>query len=129
MIARDLMAKALQAIISARALRDLGDADGSCNRAYYAMFDGVRAVLLTTGSEVLSVKTHRGVHALFHDRIVRTGQVSEEVGRFLRRAEALRYDADYSGETVSLEIARDMISQAEIFVTAMQSLLDAESQS
>jgi uncharacterized protein (UPF0332 family) len=122
------MAKATQAIASARALYDLGDADGSCNRAYYAMFDSVRAVLLATGSEVLSVKTHRGVHARFHDRFVRSGRVSEEVGRFLRRAEALRYDADYSGETVSLEITREMVSQAEIFVAAMIHLVGEQPQ-
>ena len=35
----DLMAKAVRAAESARVLLDRGDADGSCNRAYYAMFE------------------------------------------------------------------------------------------
>ncbi|OIQ93998.1 hypothetical protein GALL_240040 [mine drainage metagenome] len=39
----DLMAKAAQAVESARALLARGDADGACNRAYYAMFDAARA--------------------------------------------------------------------------------------
>ena len=39
----DLMAKAAQAAESARMLLTSGDADGACNRAYYAMFDAARA--------------------------------------------------------------------------------------
>ncbi|MDR1661341.1 MAG: HEPN domain-containing protein [Azoarcus sp.] len=41
-----MMAKAVQALASAKALLDTGDADDACNRAYYAMFDAARAVLL-----------------------------------------------------------------------------------
>ena len=33
----DLMAKAAQAVTSAKMLLDAGDADGACNKAYYAM--------------------------------------------------------------------------------------------
>ncbi|WP_204848259.1 HEPN domain-containing protein [Rhodopila globiformis] len=43
------MAKAARAAESARALLDRGDADGACNRAYYAMFDAARAALLAVG--------------------------------------------------------------------------------
>lgn len=35
-----------------------GDADGACNRAYYAMFDAAYAVLLANGYKV--GKTHTG---------------------------------------------------------------------
>lgn len=47
-----LTAKAERACLSARALLDLGDVDGACNRAYYAMFDAARAALLASGSPV-----------------------------------------------------------------------------
>jgi uncharacterized protein (UPF0332 family) len=47
--ANDLMAKAVRAALSAL---DMGDADGACNRAYYAMFDAARAALLVSGAEV-----------------------------------------------------------------------------
>ncbi len=43
MNATELMAKANQALASAKLLLDTGDADGACNRAYYAMFDAARA--------------------------------------------------------------------------------------
>jgi len=40
--AQDLLAKAIRAAASAKMLLDAGDADGACNRAYYAMFDAGR---------------------------------------------------------------------------------------
>jgi len=39
MTARELMAKAERAAASAKLLLEAGDADGACNRAYYAMVD------------------------------------------------------------------------------------------
>ena len=62
MKAQDLMAKAVQAAISAKVLLDTGDADGACNRAYYAMFDAARAALLASGALVdLDIgRTHSG---------------------------------------------------------------------
>lgn len=49
-----LMAKADRACASARALLVLGDVDGACNRAYYAMFDAARAALLASDAPVRS---------------------------------------------------------------------------
>lgn len=43
-----LMIKAENALASAKLLSDAGDVDGACNRAYYAMFDAAKAVLLAT---------------------------------------------------------------------------------
>ncbi len=59
MKAEGLMKKAGQAAASAKLLLDSGDADGACNRAYYAVFDAARAALLVTGHDV--GKTHKGV--------------------------------------------------------------------
>ena len=46
--AASLMAKAAQAVASARVLLETNDADGATNRAYYAMFDAAQAALLTS---------------------------------------------------------------------------------
>ena len=40
------MEKADRALTSARALLEMNDGDGACNRAYYAMFDAAHAALL-----------------------------------------------------------------------------------
>lgn len=57
-----LLAKADRACKSARALLELGDVDGACNRAYYAMFDSARAALLKCNAPLKQDigKTHRG---------------------------------------------------------------------
>lgn len=48
--AREFMAKAERAAESAKLLLEAGDADGACNRAYYAMYDAARAALLAAGA-------------------------------------------------------------------------------
>ena len=45
MTAKELLDKAERALASAQVLLDIGDVDGACNRAYYAMFDAARAAL------------------------------------------------------------------------------------
>lgn len=118
MNARDLMAKAVQAAASANVLLNTGDADGACNRAYYAMFDAARAALLASGHDV--GKTHKGVLNAFSDRLVKNGPLPKEMGRLLKHAETFRYVADHEGGPVELSDAKDMAEQAETFVSAMR---------
>ena len=118
MRAQDLMAKAMQAAASARVLLETGDADGACNRAYYAMFDAARAALLAAGHDV--GKTHKGVLNAFSERLVKNGPLPKETGRLLKQAETRRYVADYEGDAVEIGDAREMVEQAESFVGAMR---------
>lgn len=118
MKAEDLMAKAVQAAVSARVLLDASDADGASNRAYYAMFDAARAALLASGHDV--GKTHKGVLSAFSDRLVKNGPLPKELGRLLKHAETFRYVADYEGDPVELDDAREMVAQAETFVATMR---------
>lgn len=112
------MAKAMQAVASAKLLIDAGDADGACNRAYYAMFDAARAALLISGYEI--GKTHKGVINAFSDRLVKNGPLSKEMGRLLKQAETFRYVADYEGDPVEIADAKDMVDRSLFFVTAMR---------
>ena len=112
------MAKAVQAAASANVLLATGDADGACNRAYYAMFDAARAALLASGAEV--GKTHKGVLNAFSERLVKNGPLPKEMGRLLKHAETFRYVADYEGDQVELSDAQTMVLQADTFVAAMQ---------
>ncbi len=120
MNATDLMAKAVQATASAKVLLDMGDADGACNRAYYAMFDAARASLLASGCEI--GKTHKGVLSAFSDRLVKNGPIPKEMGRLLKQAEAFRYVADYEGAPVELSDAQQMVEQANVFVAAIRGI-------
>lgn len=119
-----LMAKAAQAVASARVLLETNDADGAANRAYYAMFDAAQAALLRSGVPAAYAlgKTHRGVINVFSAYLVKEGPVSKELGGQLKRAEEVRLVADYNGETVTLADAAELVNQAELFVKAMQAL-------
>ncbi|MHB1951801.1 MAG: HEPN domain-containing protein [Acidiferrobacteraceae bacterium] len=123
MKAEDLMAKARQAAVSARVLLDAGDADGACNRAYYAMFDAARAALLASGAPVEPeiARTHSGLISAFSLHLVKTGRVPVELGKALNKVEDLRLVADYKGDPLENEDAGWAVQQAEVFVHAMQS--------
>jgi uncharacterized protein (UPF0332 family) len=120
--AEDLLAKAEQAAESARVPLDRGDADGACNRAYYAMFDAARAALAAVGHE--TGKTHQGVLNAFNDRLVKDGPMPREAGRLLKHAEAFRYVADYSDNAVDLADAREMVEKAKTFLATVRSILE-----
>ena len=117
-----LMAKAERACSSARALLDLGDVDGACNRAYYAMFDAARAALLASGAPVRPDigKTHGGLINAFSEHLIKNGPVPKEMGRLLKRAEEIRLVADYKDDSVELTDAQEMVEQAEVFVFALR---------
>ena len=117
-----LMAKADRACSSARALLDLGDVDGACNRSYYAMFDAARAALLASGAPVkVDIgKTHSGLINAFSNHLIKNGSVSKEMGRLLKRAVEIRLVADYKGDSVELIDAQEMVEQAETFVSALR---------
>jgi uncharacterized protein (UPF0332 family) len=122
MKAQDLLAKAIRAAASAKVLLDTGDADGACNRAYYAMYDAARAALLASGSPVEPeiAKTHSGLISAFSLHLVKAGRVSVELGKALNKVEELRLVADYKGDPVDKEHAAWAVSQAQTFVQAMQ---------
>lgn len=122
MNAKDLMAKAAQAAASAKVLLDTGDADGACNRAYYAMFDASRAALLASGAPVEPeiARTHGGLISAFSLHLVKTGRVAVELGKALNKAEELRLVADYKGDPIEKDAAAWAVQQAQAFVTTMQ---------
>lgn len=122
MKAKELMVKAVRATVSAKVLLDAGDADGACNRAYYAMFDAARAALLASGHEV--GKTHRGLLNSFANVLIRNDLVPKEMGRLLKRAETFRYVADYSEELMELSDALEMVAHAENFVDTLQDYMN-----
>lgn len=124
----DLMAKSRRAAASARLLLNIGDVDGACNRAYYAMFDAARAALSSSRAPVETemIKTHGGLIAAFSLHLVKTGQVPIELGKALNKIEDLRLIADYTGDPVEIKKANWAVQQAEIFVQAMQSTFSPE---
>lgn len=115
------MAKARRALQSAQVLLDSGDADGACNRAYYAMFDAARAALLASGAPVDPevARTHSGLITAFSLHLVKNKRVAVEFGKSLNKVEDLRLIADYKGDPLIETDAAWACEQAFRFVEAM----------
>ncbi len=124
MTANELFDKATTALSSAQLLLQAGDLDGTCNRAYYAMFDAARAALLIAdGNEsALAIKTHSGLIAAFSPRLVKTGRVTLALGKSFNKVEDLRLVADYKGDPVEIEQAQWAVNEAKVFVDALRLL-------
>ena len=86
------------------------------------MYDAARAALLASGAPVEPeiAKTHNGLISAFSMHLVKSGRVSVELGKALNKAESLRLAADYKGDPIEHEDAGWAVSQAQIFVQAMQ---------
>jgi uncharacterized protein (UPF0332 family) len=120
--AGDFMVKAVRAAASAKVLLEAGDADGACDRAYYAMFNAARAALLASGAPVESgvARTHGGLISAFSLHLVKSGRVSVELGKSLNRVQELRLVADYKGDPIDREDAAQAVEQSQVFGQAMQ---------
>jgi uncharacterized protein (UPF0332 family) len=116
------MIKAENALVSAKLLNDAGDFDGACNRAYYAMFDAAKAVLLATVPTIDPQigKTHNGLISAFGLHMVKTGLVSVDLGCALNRAQNIRQIADYTGDVIESEDVLVLLQQAREFVQALK---------
>lgn len=93
------------------------------NRAYYAMFYAVLALLVSIGK---GASKRSGVIALFDQQFVKTGSFPQEMSRWLHKAFDLRQVGDYrelvvlSEEQVQevTQWAQEFVSQVEAFLTA-----------
>jgi len=97
---------------------------GAVNRAYYAMFYAVLAVLATKG---LGSSKHSGAISLFDREFVKSGDLPKELSRSLHMAFEHRQQADY-GELIQLDepaVAR-VIEEAETFIQGVQAYMKAK---
>lgn len=113
--------RAEQSIQEARELALKGYYDFAASRAYYAAFYGATAILLSEG---LDFSKHSGVIAAIHQRFVKTGKISKELGKDLNWLFEIRNLGDYGGMVhVSSLQADQVIQAAERFLNAIRSLL------
>ena len=104
--------RALQAARSAEKMREAGDYNAACNRAYYAIFYAAIGLLEREGDDNPG-KTHASLLRRFSERFVLPGTAPPELGRALAIARNLRSKADYSVAGASEGDAADAISAME----------------
>ena len=102
-------------LLNAAALR------GAINRAYYAMFYALLALLAT---KQLGTSKHSGAISLFDREFVKTGVFPRELSRSLHLAFDRRQTHDY-GEMIEIDqqIAEETLAEAKSFVAAIESHL------
>jgi len=123
---RDLIAYRLEqadkALAEARLLRDGGHLLGTVNRAYYAMFYAIQALLAHSG---FKASKHSGAIAFFDRKFVKTALFDKSFSRWLHELFDLRQDADYSDLfLLSDKQARQALEHAEVFVSTTKDFLN-----
>ena len=94
---------------------------GSVNRAYYAMFYAVLALLQQKGKVP---RKHAGAIALFDAEFVRKGILPKKLSAHLHQAFASRQESDYHAiEPVSLQEVDEIIQRASDFVQTAETYL------
>lgn len=126
--ARTLMARRLaqagEALSDAALLLEKSRLRAAINRAYYAMFYAVLALLHTTG---LGTSKHSGAIALFDREFVKSGKLDKDLSRTLHDAFALRQRMDYDelaepepAEVIELlDNAREFVSRSKAFTAEL----------
>jgi len=110
--------QAHETLQEAQILLDQGTARGALNRAYYAMFYALLALLAT---RQLGTSKHSGALSLFDREFVKTGIFPRDLSRALHMAFERRLTHDY-GEMIVLtqEMAEETLQDARTFVVAIE---------
>jgi len=113
--------QAHETLREAEVLLDESALRGTVNRAYYAMFYALLALLAT---KQLGTSRHSGALALFDREFVKPGVFPRELSRSLHLAFDLRQTHDY-GEMTQVDrlTAERTLADAQAFVTAIESHL------
>lgn len=96
--------------------------DVACNRAYYAVFEAAQSILAAQGFS--RPRTHSGLNSQFHQRIVKSGLIDQDIGASLSKIEYKRLMADYMDEAVDVGGAREAVEMATKFVAAIELKLE-----
>lgn len=91
-LAKYRIEKAEETLKSAKLLYDNNDFTGANNRAYYAIFYAIRAVLAL---EEIDFKRHKDVIAYFNQHYINKEIFPKKIGKKIAQAQRVREDSDY----------------------------------
>ncbi len=113
-----------ESLEAARTLLDKKLIRPSLNRAYYAMFYAVLALLAREKQET---SKHSGAIALFDREFVKQGIFKKNFSRWLHDAFDLRQRSDYAADYLATRYdAKKTLTNAESFVTEVKKVLSKE---
>ena len=105
----------------ATALADINKYKGASNRAYYAIFHAIKAILAL---EEVDFKKHSSVIAYFNKNYISTNIFSKDLGKRVSNARYFREKSDYVDFYIitkeeceeQIETAKEMISLGENYL-------------
>lgn len=116
---------AMEKVEAAKLLLDDGKHKDAANRAYYAMFHAVRAILALDG---VDFKKHSGVISYFRQQYIATGIFGKELSVMLGDAFLVRNQSDYEDfYVVSKAQAVQQYENARTFCEEVRKYLEAQS--
>lgn len=102
-------------------LEDIKDYSSANNRAYYAIFYAIRAVL---AMEEKDFKRHKDVIAYFNKNYINTEIFPRKLGRKISQAQHTREDSDYDDEFIpTYEKTREQIETAKELVKLVENYI------
>lgn len=111
---------------TAAELLESGRYKGAVNRAYYAVFHSIRAILALDG---VDFSKHSGVIAYFRQNYIKTEIFHNELSNVIQRAALMRTESDYSDFYIATEDeAREMINGAFLFYSKVVEFLRSKGQ-
>lgn len=90
-----MLKRAEDAILTAKLDLKAGFILATANRAYYAIFYSISALLFT---EDVYSKSHKGTHLKFDELFIKTGKIPIHISKYISYAFNLRQEADYDLE-------------------------------
>jgi uncharacterized protein (UPF0332 family) len=118
-LVRYRLSQALETLVDAEKMQQAGTSPRSAiNRAYYAMFYAVLALLLNDEIQIKTSK-HAGIISLFDKAFIHAGKMPVSFSKMLHRAFDMRQEADYREFVdISTEDASRIINEAGEFIAA-----------
>ena len=120
------LAKADRALASGGILLAGGDLLGTCDRAYFAMFHAVHALLLATGIEQRAnqIKTHAGLLVKVSE-LVKRGHLEPAARTIFRQMQQLWHRIEHGSDSIEQGEASQAIEWATAFLTTSRTQLPA----
>ena len=91
-LSRTRFQHAEECLRAAQSLLDTGDFKGAANRAYYAIFHAMRAVL---AYDEIDMKHHSGIISAFRRQYIKTGVFGVRLSEIISELYDLRTGSDY----------------------------------
>lgn len=116
------LVKAKNDLVEAQLLLAAGHPDDTCNRAYYALFDCLLALLHATDGQI--PKTRTGAHNEFRKQFILTGIFDRTYSNTITELFNLRQGGDYELDfDISLEDATDAVEKTTEFLLQVEAYL------